>query len=356
MKILRIVYIASFLIAFIIEMQATIRYVRPTSYGSGNGTSWANASNDLQLMINNSAAGDTVWVAAGTYLPKYTADGYNAATQNYPYTDGGRDNAFVLKENVQIYGGFAGTETNLSQRNWNANATILSGQRGNNPNSTTNNCYHVVISAGEMGTACLDGFTITKGRTRDLDIIHIINIMVNGYEVNIEYGGGLHNTNSSPTLTHLNIDNNWAWIGGGIYNNNSSPILTDVIIAKNTAHYGGGMYNDNHSFVLLTEAIITENTGFTNGSGFGGGIYNNNSSIELINVIITKNYSDAGGGICNRTSSSSAVLTNVIIAKNICAFATGAGIYNGGKLVLTNITISNNHIIDSTTGGDVNGG
>lgn len=33
----------------------TIRYVKPNESGTGSGNSWANASDDLQLMINNSA-------------------------------------------------------------------------------------------------------------------------------------------------------------------------------------------------------------------------------------------------------------------------------------------------------------
>jgi len=54
---------------FAFEAEAVVRYVKPVSAGLGNGSSWADASNDLQLMINNSASGDTIWVAAGTYIP-----------------------------------------------------------------------------------------------------------------------------------------------------------------------------------------------------------------------------------------------------------------------------------------------
>ncbi len=49
------------------EAQSTIaiRYVKPGA--SGNGSSWSNASGDVQAMINASSFGDQVWVAAGTY-------------------------------------------------------------------------------------------------------------------------------------------------------------------------------------------------------------------------------------------------------------------------------------------------
>lgn len=36
-------------------------------FRSGSGISWAHASNNLQDMINNASASDTICVAAGTY-------------------------------------------------------------------------------------------------------------------------------------------------------------------------------------------------------------------------------------------------------------------------------------------------
>ena len=37
------------------------------------------------------------------------------------------EESFVLKEGVKLYGGFAGGETDLAQRNRTANVTILTG-------------------------------------------------------------------------------------------------------------------------------------------------------------------------------------------------------------------------------------
>jgi hypothetical protein len=40
--------------SFLVDVQAqTVRYVKQTASGSGNGTSWTNVSNDLQAMINS---------------------------------------------------------------------------------------------------------------------------------------------------------------------------------------------------------------------------------------------------------------------------------------------------------------
>ena len=101
--------------------QATIRYVSTT--GSGDGSSWSNASSDLQAMIDASSAGDEVWVAKGTYRPTKLIK-----------TSKNRSYAFILKEGVSLYGGFAGDETSRDDRTatemigncYSTNETILS--------------------------------------------------------------------------------------------------------------------------------------------------------------------------------------------------------------------------------------
>jgi hypothetical protein len=80
-----------------------IRYVKPVAAGNGSGEDWANASSDLQAMIDNPCATE-VWVAAGSYLP--TKDPFGDANPADP-----RDKTFYLKDGVAIYGGFAGTES-----------------------------------------------------------------------------------------------------------------------------------------------------------------------------------------------------------------------------------------------------
>ena len=97
----------------------TIRYVTPNGAGSKSGASWVNASNDLQLMIDQSNSGDEVWVRTGTYTPAYDATGCDYSTNKRPTDNSSgnsKDNAFVLKPNVKVYGDFAGTENSLAER------------------------------------------------------------------------------------------------------------------------------------------------------------------------------------------------------------------------------------------------
>ena len=87
----------------------TIRYVKPTASGTGNGSNWANASGNLQAMITASTVPTQIWVMIGVYQP-----GPN------------RGDSFAMKNNVAIYGGFAGNETALNQRvlTYPANTTL----------------------------------------------------------------------------------------------------------------------------------------------------------------------------------------------------------------------------------------
>ncbi len=148
-----------FLIGFVtIAFGQVKRYVKPTATGTGSGLSWANASNNLQAMIDASASGGEVWVASGTYKPTQHPTGCSNCTSN-------RDFAFSLKAGVKVYGGFTGSETVLGQRYWAANITILSGDIGT-AGVNTDNTYHVVIAAfaSNSPSTVIDGFTISGGR------------------------------------------------------------------------------------------------------------------------------------------------------------------------------------------------
>ena len=88
----------------------TIIYVDQTSTGNGDGSAWVDAFNHLQDALDASEAGNEIWIASGTYLP---GDSLQAR--------------FVVSKDVRIYGGFAGAETSLDEREPLVYPTILSG-------------------------------------------------------------------------------------------------------------------------------------------------------------------------------------------------------------------------------------
>ena len=153
----------------LIHVQATpgVIYVKWDATGANDGTSWDDAYTDLQDALATAVSGDEIWVAAGIYIPTSIS------------TD--REATFQLIEGVDVYGGFAGTETILDERDPETNVTILSGDIDNNDSQTpiitdittatgnNENSYHVV--SGSDG-ATLDGFTITAGNANSVDTPH----------------------------------------------------------------------------------------------------------------------------------------------------------------------------------------
>jgi hypothetical protein len=102
------------LVKITVESVDSILYVKPGGTGAC-GRSWSSAFGDLRLAL--AAAGsdgsvEQIWVAEGTYKPTSGSD---------------RSATFTLVGGVEVYGGFSGSETSLSQRNVESNPTILSG-------------------------------------------------------------------------------------------------------------------------------------------------------------------------------------------------------------------------------------
>jgi hypothetical protein len=352
---------------------ATIWYVNGAAKGSHNGQSWANAFTSLQSALKEAQSGDQIWVAKGTYKPTSGTD---------------RTISFVLDAGVAVYGGFAGRETLLSQRNWVHNVTTLSGYLGTPGDNLVNtrhvtgssvstspikpvgqgqrlNSYHVVTSSGLGASAILDGFTITGGNADGTTLATQVgggmynesssptlanlrfsgnSAQATGHVVGSTFipgagggGGGMYNDHSSPTLINVSFSKNFALNdGGGMYNLSSSPTLTNVTFSGNGADFGGGM-NDVFSSPTLT------NVTFSGNGGVGGGMANLFSSPTLTNVTFSGNRASAnggGGGMYN--NSSSPALTNVTFSGNL-ASGNGGGMYNATSApTLTNVTLSGN--------------
>lgn len=273
---------------FSIPAFAAIRYVKPAPAGTGDGSSWANASAGLQAMINASASGDQVWVAAGTYKTTTGTD---------------RTISFSMKNGVAILGGFPDTgDPDLDDRDWVANVTTLSGEIGAAGNS--DNAYHVIrnISNGLDNSAVLDGFTVTGGSANGSSALEQ------------DRGGGIYNFNTlAPAVTNCTFTGNSASIGAGMYNSVlSSPKLTNCTFHNNSAtSNGGGIYNSTRSDPAIINCIFTNNTA----SGTGGGIANYFFSAPvLFNCTLSGNTAGAGGAISSNSSTPS--LTNCIVWGN----------------------------------------
>ena len=78
-----------------------------------DGISWATAYSNLQTALSAAPANSEFWIAQGTYKPTVNIN---------------RTIAFNIPSGAKLYGGFVGTEVAQTQRNFNLNPTILSGE------------------------------------------------------------------------------------------------------------------------------------------------------------------------------------------------------------------------------------
>jgi len=253
---------------------ATVVYVDSGATGAGDGTSWADAYTSVQPALDAAAAGDQVWVAAGTYVENIT-----------------------LKDAVALYGGLAGTEDPanfaLADRDFTAHETILDGNQVGSV---------VTIPLDAIERTRIDGFTITNG--------------IGTYRDRSTYGGGIYSYRSSAVVENNRIIGNRADIGGGIYLYSIAAceaMITANTITENVASStGGGMF--------LSQVTVAGNTIKDNVAEYdGGGVFAYQST--FVDNTIAGNTAGSGGGISANTS----IVIGNRIANNI-AESWGGGI------------------------------
>lgn len=200
----------------IYQSPRNILYVNHLATGNNNGKNWADAFTNLQSALNSPTipgAVNEVWVAEGTYSTNNQNDD--------------RSQSFVIPDGFKIYGGFKGYETNLNDRNFTSNPTILSGKMLANENA-----YHVIKIDGLTTEALVDGFIIEGG-------------YANGTGTNNRGGGVFITINNTGTAFFENniIQNNYAVQGGGFYNAAFGSLTNNEIRFNEAAINGSSIYN-----------------------------------------------------------------------------------------------------------------
>ena len=294
---------------------SNIIYVTQNGSGNQTGENWANATSSIAGAMEMAHTYNAdVWVAAGTYYGDTTATS---------------ENAFTMVEGVNVYGGFAGNEPadfDLSQRDFETNATILDGQ----------NTRRVLNQPSWFNTETTwDGFTIQHGSSNN--------------------GGGAY-LDSNGKLSHCAVKHNTSFNGGGVYAYYST--ITNCLIENNTSNYNGGGLYSSHSTIsnslvsnntaIKTDDFIIQNGDYSCGGGiFVDGWYGNST---IVNTTIVRNDADKGAGIGSWTwMGIGGNLTNCIVWGNgnnasdnisdntvTCSFSAIGGGYTGEN----NITLS----------------
>ncbi|MDX1479329.1 MAG: hypothetical protein R3301_16555, partial [Saprospiraceae bacterium] len=183
-------------------------YVDSAATGSELGNTWANAFKELSSALDIASQYPQIgeiWIARGTYQPGSE-----------------RTSTFEVVDSTALYGGFAGTETMLSERDIMTNPVILDGDIGIAGDST-DNIYHIITIPAAVDTALLDGVTIRGGTA-------------NGPVGNQQIGAGVFNLGSA-TLANCVIRQCGSILNGSAIfaHGNSSVLRLDAVMIENNS-------------------------------------------------------------------------------------------------------------------------
>lgn len=312
-----------------------IRYVKPTATGTGDGSSWDNASGDLQKMIDDLAdnnvsqqAGE-VWVAAGTYKPQSQL----ISGMNYSAS-------FRMRDGISVYGGFEGDETSKQERAkgtmpWDfTNVTVLEAAYYESKLAWTNSKWtvgsdsrHVVWFAPMSGESdftritTLDGVTVQGGYAQG-------NTGLDDFKT--DCGGGVYMDGANAYLSNCIVRENYATgNGGGVYLKNGR-VQTSLIYNNNADADGGAVYVENRG--LVYRSMLTNNSALN-----GAGVYL---------------YNGAEASSDDPDHPEYLILSTCVVSNNTVR-GNGAVYCDKGGVLMQN-TITNNESVTATDATDVN--
>ncbi|MDO8631704.1 MAG: right-handed parallel beta-helix repeat-containing protein [Phycisphaerales bacterium] len=280
-----------------------ILYVNAAATGANNGRNWADAYRSLQSALAHAATAPGVvkeiWVAAGRYVPSTNS----------------RQASFQLQSGLALYGGFIGTETARSKRDWVRHRTILSGDLFGNdlpdPLGRSDNSLHVVTASSADSSALLDGFVIAGGNADGA-------FPDNG-------GAGLYITSASPTIRNCAIVDNNAFSQGGGVNvaTQSSPTFVNCLFATNTAWDGAAFVLNRGSILTLRNCTIADNAA----GAFGGGVMASSGTTTLVarDTIFWHNTDFDGSGEFSQISGVTNVFLDYSCIEGLTGFFGGDG-------------------------------
>ena len=312
-----------------------IRYVKPTATGTGDGSSWDNASGDLQKMIDDLAdnnvsqqAGE-VWVAAGTYKPQSQL----ISGMNYSAS-------FRMRDGISVYGGFEGDEMSKQERAkgtmpWDfTNVTVLEAAYYESKLAWTNSKWtvgsdsrHVVWFAPMSGESdftritTLDGVTVQGGYAQG-------NTGLDDFLT--DRGAGVYMDGANAYLSNCIVRENYATgNGGGVYLKNGR-VQTSLIYNNNADADGGAVYVENRG--LVHRSMLTNNSALN-----GAGVYL---------------YNGAEASLDDPDHPEYLILSTCVVSNNTVR-GNGAVYCDKGGVLMQN-TITNNECVTATDATDVN--
>lgn len=243
------------------------------------------------------------------------------------------DETFVISKKVSVYGGFAGTESKVEERQkiaggklWDfVNETILDGRNGKR-------VVNIIVK-----DVILDGFTVINGKTT-------------GSTDDTDSGAGIHVKMSinGGTIRNCVVRNNVAdkRPGGGISLRSNYTVENCLIKNNICGGAGGGVALYSSGGASLKNSEIHDNKGTD-----GGGVYLYSGTVE--NCILTNNEGTQGGGIYLRSSGDCKAYNCLIVSNIATKSGGGVGFQEVNKASLHNCTVVNNSVSSGAFGGGI---
>lgn len=315
---------------------------------SGDGTSWATATRNLQPALDAAIVGDEIRVAYGTYFPTESPDGNDTEP---------RDRAFHFNRNITLLGSF-NPATNTQDL---SNPSILSGDFNTDDVVTglgeslsitgnTENAFHVLITANLTDATTINGFTVQGGNASGRG-----DLAYSGQSFRRDSGGGMYHLRSSPNVSDMIfVGNSCLDLGGGILYEGLEDIrftVSNAVFTQNQADStaGGlgilGATDDN----VVENSIFRGNRALANGGAMITSFLTLASGTTVTNVLFEDNDARSGGAI-STSASETFIVKNCMFLNNsaspisaIDEDATGGAIriHGGNPTMIGNVFIGN---------------
>jgi len=291
------------------DINDCVVYVDADATTEGDGRSWANALPDLQDGLDLATCGVLttdycqswqVWAAEGSYYAWRVCE----------------LDTYWVRDNVHLYGGFAGDEAALSEREPETHVTTLDGHDG--PDGEQH-VWNVTVVPSQADVV-LDGLTITGGGAEPEEQL---------------VGGGLWSIESNLSINGCTFENNSAEWGGGIYLYDATVEITNSSFRENAAYTGGGM-TVGYSSLTMENCLFEGNS--ATADGFSAGLHISSGTVaELTDCTFLDNQGNGTLGVIE-----------AIVEMESCHFEGNEGATIGALASqLSTLTINDSTFVDN---------
>lgn len=329
-------------------------YVNAAATGNDSGGDWANAHRELQTAIavaeNSGGAVREIWVAHGIYLPDYDVV--------FGRHTGDTGSWFSIGQDMRLYGGFAGSETTLEQRDPAAHPTILSGDlAGNDVADLTplmacldwetpappaclpydvngdkyvdaadvgfgENTWWLVGMYDWSGGTLLDGFVLRHANGTAIEVDDFSDVVLRNCTFEQNLGGAIEHFDGSLLVQNCRFLRNVAQFLDAPMAVSGDVRVENSLFDGNRGQVDGGAISSGGWLQLSGCTFLRNSAG--NPDGSGGAILNNGGMLDISYCMFLGNTAPGRGGAIYSAGYERPSVYNSLFASNAAGVAGGA--------------------------------